>query len=118
MSGDKTVSHPTASMNKVDVMKIIKSDLANEQSEDLVLTSWFDACSKGKGNLVLCDGLLYYDDHVLGDKARQLCAPLGRRDHILKLGHDTVVGSHITYLKTKRTYSFIVLVVKVIERCC
>ena len=55
MLGDKTVLPPTASMNKVDVMKITKSDLADEQSKDLSVTSCFDACSKGKGNFLLCD---------------------------------------------------------------
>ena len=101
MSGDKTVSHPTLSMNKFDVMKITKSDLANEQSKDLSLTSYFDACSTGKGNFVLCDSVFYHDDHVLGHKVRQLCAPLGRRDYILKLTHDTVFGSHMAYRKVK-----------------
>ena len=62
MLGDETVSHPTVSMNKVDVMKITKSDLADEQSKDLSLTSCFDACSKGKGIFLLCDDLLYHDD--------------------------------------------------------
>ena len=36
MLGDKTVSHPTVSMIKVDVIKITKSDLADEQSKDLL----------------------------------------------------------------------------------
>ena len=101
MSGDKTVSDATISMNKVDVMRITKSDLADEQSKDLYLTSCFDACSKGKGNFVLCDDLLYHDEDVIGHKVHQMCAPLGRRDHILKLAHDTVFGSHMAYRKTK-----------------
>ena len=88
-------------MNKVDVMKITKSDFADEQSKDLSSTSCFDAYSKGKDSFVLCDGLLYNDGHVLGDKVRQLCAPLGRRDHILKLPYDTVFDSHMAYRKTK-----------------
>ena len=49
-------------MNKFDVMKITKSDLADEHSKDLSITSCFDACGKGKGNFVLYDGLLYHDD--------------------------------------------------------
>ena len=106
MLGSKTVSHPTVSMKKVDVMKITKSDLADEQSKDLSLTSCFDVCSNGKGNFVLCDGLLYHDDHVLGNKVRQLCAPLGRRDHILKLAHDTVFGSHLAYVKQKNVFVY------------
>ena len=77
MSGDENVSHPNVSMNKVGVMKITKSDPADDQSKDLSLTSCFDACSKIKGNFVLCDGLLNQDDHVLGHKVRQLCSPLG-----------------------------------------
>ena len=36
MLGDKSVSPLTVSMNKVDVMKITKSDLADEQSKDFV----------------------------------------------------------------------------------
>ena len=88
-------------MNKVEVMKITKSDLADEHSKDLSLTSCFDARTKGKGNFVLCDGLRYRDDHVLGHKMCQLCAPLGRRDHILKLAHDNIFGIHIAYHKTK-----------------
>ena len=48
-------------------MKITKSDLTDEQSKDLSLTSCFDACCKGKGKFVLCDGLLYHDDHMLKD---------------------------------------------------
>ena len=56
------MSPSTVSMNKVDVMKITKSDITDEQSKDLSLTSCFDACSKGNGNFVLCDGLLYHDD--------------------------------------------------------
>ena len=50
--GDKTLSFPTLSANKVDVMKITKSDLADEQSKNVSLTSRFDACSKGKSNFV------------------------------------------------------------------
>ena len=65
------------------------------------LTSCFNACSKGKGNCLLCDGLLYHDDHVLGHKVHQLCAPLERRDYILKLAHDTVFNNHMAYRKTK-----------------
>ena len=38
---------------------------------------------------------------MLGHKLRQLCAPLGRRDHILTLAYDTVFGSHMAYRKTK-----------------
>ena len=45
MLGDKTMSPPTVSMNKVHVMKITKSDLADKQSKNLYLTSCFDACS-------------------------------------------------------------------------
>ena len=101
MFGDTIVSPPTVSMNKVYVMKITKSYLADELSKDLSLTSCFDACSKGEGNFVLCDGLLYHDDHVLDHKVRQLCASLERRDHILKLAHDTVFGSHMAYRKIK-----------------
>ena len=52
-------------------------------------------------NFVLCDGLLYHDDHVLGHKVRQLRAPLGRRDYIFKFAPDTVFGSHMAYRKTK-----------------
>ena len=47
--------------------------------------------------LFLCDGLLYHDDQVLGHKVRQLCAPLVRGDHILKLAHDTGFGSRMAY---------------------
>ena len=101
MLGDKTVSPSNVSMNKVDVMKTTKSDLADEQSKDLSLTSCFDACSKGSNNFVLCDGLLYRDDHVLGHKVRQLCAPLGRRNHILNFTYGTVFDSHMVYRKTK-----------------
>ena len=116
MSGNKTVSHPTVSMDKVDVMKI-KSDLADEQSKDLSLTSCFDACSKVKSEFVLCDGLLYRDDHALGHKMRQLCAPLGKRDHILKLAHDTVFGSHMDNRKTNNVFVYR-FGGQVIERCC
>ena len=45
--------HPTVPTNKVDVMKIIKSALADKQSNDLSLTSCIDACSKVKGNFCI-----------------------------------------------------------------
>ena len=106
MSGDKTVSPPIISMNKVDVMKITKSDLANEQSRDLCLAPCLDTCSKGKGNFVLCDGLLYHDDHVLGHKVRQLCAPLGRSDHILRLAHDTYLVVIWPTVKQKNVFIY------------
>ena len=32
---------------------------------------------------------------------RQMCAPFGRRDHILMLANDTVFGSHTAYCKIK-----------------
>ena len=56
-------------MNKVDVIKVTKSYLADEKSKDLSLTPCFDACSTGKSNFV-CDDLLYHNDHVLGHKVR------------------------------------------------
>ena len=83
-------------------MKIAKSDLAHKQSKDVSLTSCFDVRGKAKDKFVLCDSLLSHDDHVLGHNVRQLCAPLGRRDHILKLAHDTVFGCHMAYRKKQK----------------
>jgi len=44
---------------------------------------------------VISRGLLYRKDKVEGQSVCQLCVPVGRRENVLKFGHDSVFGGHM-----------------------
>ena len=57
---------------------------------------------QGKGNFLISRGLLYRKDKVEGQSVCQLCVPVGRRENVLKLGHDPVFGGHMGERKTRQ----------------
>ena len=50
------------------------------------------------GNFVYRNGVLYRSDRIFGQRIWQLVVPQGRREHVLKLGHET--GAHLGIRKT------------------
>jgi len=73
--------------------------VADEQRADVTLKGCFKLAEKGKGRFVVCEGLLYHQDRILGQDVSQLVVPESRRKYVLQMGHDT----HGGHMGTKRT---------------
>ena len=54
------------------------------------------------GNFCLVDSLIFHRDKVLGENVKQLVEPYDRRRKVLKLSHESVLGSHMGFCKTKQ----------------
>jgi len=79
---------------------VTSSVLINEQKRDETLSPCWDMARQGKGNFVISRGILYRKDKVEGQPVCQLCVPVGRRENVLKLAHDSVYGGHMGERKT------------------
>ena len=53
--------------------------VADEQRADVTLKGCFKLAEKGKGRFVVCEGLLYHQDRILGQDVSQLVVPESRR---------------------------------------
>jgi len=74
------------------------SALISEQQNDASLNGCHALAKAGKGNFVYRNGVLYRGDRVFGQRIWQLVVPTGRREHVLKLAHET--GAHLGIRKT------------------
>ena len=72
--------------------------LIDEQQNDESLAGCRVLAAAGKGNFVYRNGVLYRSDRIFGHRIWQLVVPQGRREHVLKLGHET--GAHLGIRKT------------------
>ncbi len=72
--------------------------LIDEQQTDISLAGCHTLATADKGNFVYRDGVLYRGDRVFGHRIWQLVLPKGRREHVLKLAHET--GAHLGIRKT------------------
>jgi hypothetical protein len=71
----------------------IKIDLREEQSVDTTLSSCRKLANQNKGGFEWRNGILFHNDHVMGQRVEQLCVPLGRRPDLLELAH--IQGGHL-----------------------
>ena len=92
VSNGETVSNSDLNDEGVsdDVSKLIA-----EQKSDETLSDCWDMAHQGKGNFVISRGMLYHKDKVEGQSVCQLCVPVGRREAVLKLAHDSVYGGYL-----------------------
>ena len=72
--------------------------LINEQYNDKSLAGCHALAAAGKGNFEYRNGVLYRGDRIFGQRIWQLVVPQGRREHVLKLAHET--GAHLGIRKT------------------
>ena len=86
---------------KPDTSLVSVSDhdaLREEQLADDSLKGCWSWANLGKGNFYVRNGLLYHQDHILGQRVEQLCLPKCRQMQVCKLAHDLC---HQGYKKTK-----------------
>jgi len=81
-----------------DITNVDRDSLVDEQRDDADLTSCHALAAAGKGNFVYRNGVLYRGDRVFGQRIWQLVVPQSRREHVLKLAHET--GAHLGIRKT------------------
>ena len=81
------------------------SEVAREQRDDKSLSSCWKLAERGRGGFVVKDDLLYHRAKILGQSFLQLVVPLSRREHVLKMGHDTF-GGHMSVKRTKARISY------------
>ena len=89
-----------ASINDADVNDDMTNSnvLIDEQKNDVSLTGCHKLAAVGKGNFVYRNGVLYRRDRIFGQRVWQLVVPQSRREHVLKLAHET--GAHLGIRKT------------------
>jgi len=75
-------------------------EVAQEQRNDMSLNSCFELAARNRAGFVLKDGLLYHRVKILGQSLLQLVVPSSRREHVLKMGHETY-GGHMSVKRTK-----------------
>ena len=101
------VVNADSSVNEIESVTIESDELSdvqkliNEQQQDHSLSQCWVMASKNKGGCVISNGMLYHKDKVEGQTVYQLCVPIGRRDNVLRLAHDSVFGGHMGERKTR-----------------
>ena len=80
-------------------------ELINEQRADPTLKGCFKLAERNRGGFVMKDELLYHRATILGQTCLQLVVAKSRRDHVLKMGHDTF-GGHMSMKRTKARISY------------
>ena len=76
------------------------SEVAQEQRNDKSLNGCFKLAERDRAGFVVKDGLLYHRAKILGQSFLQLVVPSSRREHVLKMGHETY-GGHMSVKRTK-----------------
>ena len=71
------------------------SEVAQEQRNDKSLNGGFKLAERDRAGFVVKDGLLYHRAKILGQSFLQLVVPSSRREHVLKMGHETY-GGHMS----------------------
>lgn len=81
------------------------NEVASEQRNDASLRGCWKLADRNRGGFVVRDGLLYHRASILGQSFLQLVVPTSRREHVLKMGHDTF-GGHMSVKRTKARISY------------
>lgn len=79
-----------------------------EQQSDATLQAAWENAKRGKGRMVVVDGILYHRDKLLGQAVMQLVLPESRRGDVLRMAHESNWAGHLGFRKTKARikYSF------------
>ena len=88
-----------------DISVAPSSEIIKEQHDDKSLSGCWKLAERGKAGLLLHNGLLYHRAKILGQSFLQLVVPQSRREHVLKMGHDTY-GGHMPVKRTKARISY------------
>ena len=67
---------------------------------DKSLNGCFKLAARDRDGFVVKDDLLYHRAKIIGQSFLQLVVPSSRRDHVLKMGHETY-GGHMSVKRTK-----------------
>jgi len=67
----------------------VSGEVAREQRDDRSLAGCWKLAERGKGGFLVKENLLYHQAKILGKSFFQLVVPSSRREHVLKMGHDT-----------------------------
>lgn len=90
-----------------DMGSVSRNELIKEQMEDRSLVGAWKLAKREKGGFLIKDNLLYHRATVLGQSFLQLVVPNTRRQHVLKMGHDTFGGHQsVKRTKTRILYTF------------
>jgi len=76
------------------------SEIAQEKLNDKSLNGCFKLAARDRAGFVVNDSLLYHRAKILGQSFLQLVVPSSRREHVLKMGHETD-GGHMSVKRTK-----------------
>jgi len=82
-----------------------RDELINEQRADRTLKGCFKLAERNRGGFVIKDQLLYHRATILGQTFLQLDVLKSRRDHVLKMAHDTF-GGRMSVKRTKARISY------------
>ena len=85
-----------------DMGSVSRNELIKEQIEDRSLVGAWKLTKREKGGFLIKDNLLYHCATVFGQSFLQLFVPNARRQHVLKMGHDTF-GGHRLYTTRRVT---------------
>ena len=89
-----------------DMGSVSRNELIKEQMEDRSLVGVWKLAKREKGGFLIKDDLLYHRATVLGQSFLQLLVPNTRRQHVLKMGHDTFDGHQSVKRTTRILYTF------------
>ena len=87
-------------MEVSDLGRASVQSLRQEQLSDEALADSWNMAKQGKGNFFVRDGLLFRHERLFGQTYENLVVPESRRNHVLKLAHDTC-GAHLGMKKTR-----------------
>ena len=76
-------------------------EVALEQRDDRSLAGCWELAERGKCGFLVKENLLYHQAKILGRSFLQLVVQSSRREHVLKMGHDTF-GGHMSLKSTKK----------------
>ena len=82
-----------------------RDDLINEQRAAPTLKRCFKLTERNRCGFVIKGELLCHRATILGQTFLQLVVPKSRRDHVLKMVHDTF-GGHVSVKRTKARISY------------
>lgn len=77
------------------------NEIMSEQHNDSTLLSCWDMAKAGKGDYTIDQGVLYHCDKVESQPVSQLCVPMCKRNRVMQLAHDSVLGGHLGERKTR-----------------
>ena len=99
-----------------DISLAPSSEIIKEQHDDKSLSGCWKLAERAKAGFLVQNGLLYHRAKILGQSFLQLVVPQSRREHVLKMGHDTY-GGQMSVKRTKARISYTFYLPSLKEDC-